>query len=189
MGHHVCPPLVGWLLLAPVRGLLENRLRMLGPHVRPGMTVLETGPAMGWYSLALARLAGPSGRLVCVDVEPRMLAVLRRRAVRAGLVDRLETVAGTVDDPRLEAYVGAVDFAAALHMVHEVPDIPRFLRRVHDLLRPGARLLVAEPKGHVRPAAFRRTLAAARAAGFVELPPPAHVRGHAALLERPGATR
>jgi SAM-dependent methyltransferase len=182
---HVCPWWLGPLLVSPLRRLLENPERLLGPHVRPGMTVLEPGPGMGFFSLPLARRVGPQGRVVCVEPQPRMVAGLRRRARKAGLEDRLEIVDGRLDDPRLDARRGACDFAAAIHMVHEVPDPGAFLARIHELLRPGGRLLILEPPGHVSAAAFEATVACALAAGFREADRPRGPRARAVLLERP----
>ncbi|MBI4917269.1 MAG: methyltransferase domain-containing protein [Acidobacteria bacterium] len=182
---HVCPWWIGWLLVSPLRRLFENPDSLLGPHVRPGMTVLEPGCGMGFFSLPLARMVGPTGRVVCVDLQPRMIAGLRRRADKAGLAPRLESLAGTLDDPALDVRRGTVDLAVAIHMVHEVRDPAAFLRRLAGLLRPGGRLLIVEPKGHVSAAAFERTVQTASAAGFVERGRPLGDRGRAALLERP----
>ncbi len=66
--HGVCPWYLGYLLASPLRRLLENPERMLRPYVRPGMTVLEPGSGMGFFSLPLARLVGAEGRVVCVDL-------------------------------------------------------------------------------------------------------------------------
>ena len=42
--------------------------------IKSGMTVLEVGPGNGTYTLASARQLGSSGRLITVDIEPRMIA-------------------------------------------------------------------------------------------------------------------
>jgi 2-polyprenyl-3-methyl-5-hydroxy-6-metoxy-1,4-benzoquinol methylase len=186
---HVCPWWIGWLLLSPLRRLTQNPARLLGPHVRPGMTVLEPGCGMGYFSLPLARMVGPSGRVVCVDLQPRMIAGLIRRAHKAGLGGRIDAVEGTLEDPRLDALRGAVDFAAAVHMVHEVPAPDGFLARLCALLRPGARLLLVEPKGHVSAPAFEKTVERAVGAGLKELARPLGPRARAALFERPAGER
>jgi SAM-dependent methyltransferase len=184
---HVCPWWVGWLLASPLRRMREDPDRLLGPLVRPGMTVLEPGPGMGFFSVPLARLVGATGRVVCVDVQPRMIAGLERRLRRAHLEARVETVTGTLDDPRLAGRRGTIDLVAAIHVVHEVPDPAAFLARIADFLRPGGRLLVVEPDGRVTGDDFAATLGHAAAAGLRALAPPGGWRGHVALLERPGA--
>jgi SAM-dependent methyltransferase len=51
-------------------------------------------------------------------------------------------------------------------MVHEVPDQRRLLGEIHTCLKPGGKLLVAEPKIHVPGKAFHKTVATAEEAGF-----------------------
>ncbi len=168
--HSVCPWWLGYALASPVRRLFENPERLLQPFVRPGMTVLEPGCAMGFFSLPLARMVGSNGRVVCVDLQQKMLDGLRRRAQRAGLLERIETVICGPYDLGIPQWTGRIDLALAIHVVHEVPDASRFLAQIHAALRDGGRLLVIEPKGHVTPAQFDRTIAAAQAAGFTRDP-------------------
>jgi ubiquinone/menaquinone biosynthesis C-methylase UbiE len=78
--HGVCPWWVGYILASPIRKLAQNPAPMLKPFVRIGMTVLEPGPGMGFFTLELARLVGPEGRVIAVDVQPQMITGLRRRA-------------------------------------------------------------------------------------------------------------
>ena len=87
---HLAPWWLGYGFLVPIRRLWESPRRVCGPWVRPGDTVFELGPAMGWFTLELARLAGPGGRVVCSEVQPRMLDVLARRLRRAGLDGRVD---------------------------------------------------------------------------------------------------
>ena len=164
--HRVCPWYSGYLLASPLRRLLENPERMLRPYVRPGITVLEPGSGMGFFSLPLARLVGAEGRVVCVDLQPRMIEGLRRRARRANVLDRIETAACSPDDLNIGTWAGRIDLAVVIHVIHEVPDADRFLRQIHAALRPGGTLVIIEPKGHVTPTRFEETLALAEAVGF-----------------------
>src|SRR5690349_7070283 len=88
--HRVCPWWLGYLLASPIRRILHNPVQLLGGIIREGMTVLEPGPGMGYFTLEIARLAGKSGRVIAVDIQPRMLDGLRRRAAKAGVLDRLD---------------------------------------------------------------------------------------------------
>ena len=178
--RHICPPWVGYLLLCPLRRLLENPERILGPHVRPGMTVLEPGSAMGYFTLPLARMVGPQGRVLCTEIQPRMLSLLDRRARKAGLADRIETSLCAETDLRLERWTGRVDFVAALHVIHEMANPRLTLEQIFETLRPGGRMLVLEPRGHVSDDRFELSLEQARAAGFAERRPPRVRRDHAA---------
>lgn len=78
-GHDVCPWWVGYFLASPLRRLIQDPGLVLYPHVHAGMTVLEPGPGMGFFTLELARLVGAAGRVLAVDVEPRMIRGLQRR--------------------------------------------------------------------------------------------------------------
>ena len=68
MADRVCPHWVGYLLINPLRKLFENPNKILGPFVQEGMIVLEPGCGMGYFSLPLARMVGPKGRVVGIDV-------------------------------------------------------------------------------------------------------------------------
>lgn len=67
-------------------------------------------------------------------------------------------------------------------MVHEVPDQMAFLRGVRAHLAPAGRLLVAEPRAHVRGAAFERTVAMAGAVGLTPSAAPAVRVSRAVIL-------
>jgi ubiquinone/menaquinone biosynthesis C-methylase UbiE len=73
VAHRVCPWWIGYLLLSPFRRWGQNPNAVLGPYVTRGMTVLDVGCAMGFFTLDLARLVGSNGRVIAVDLQSRML--------------------------------------------------------------------------------------------------------------------
>lgn len=184
MAHHVCPVWVGYLLSNPLRRLVQNPERILSPHLVPGMTVLDSGCAMGFFTLPLARMTGPAGRIIAADLQPGMLHVLRKRALRQNLDARLIYHPCRADSLNLEVWSGQIDFALASAVVHEVPDQERFFTEIFAGLKPGARLLVMEPAGHVRLREFEASLTRAIHAGFICCGHPAVRRNHTALLEK-----
>jgi ubiquinone/menaquinone biosynthesis C-methylase UbiE len=176
---------MGRLLLNPWRKWTLRPERLLERYVRPGMVVLEPGPGMGFFTLTLAHLAGAQGRVIAVDLQPRMLDGLRRRAQNTGLAERIETRVAQPDALGIGDLVGSVDFVLASAMVHEAPSAERFFAEVAGALRPGAEVLLLEPKGHVKDDKFAGELAASRAAGLEVVNHPA-IRGtHTALLRKP----
>ena len=183
MAERVCPWWIGYLLASPIRKLVQDPAAILAPFVREGMTVLEPGPGMGFFTLEAARLVGPRGRVVAVDLQPRMLAALGRRAARAGLAQRIETREARQDTLGVEDLAGRVDVALALLVVHELPDAGRFFAEVRATLAPGGRIVVVEPAGHVKPAAFEEEMAAAARAGLRRAPGPRVWRSATAVLE------
>ncbi len=169
MSHRVCPWWLGYLLLLPLRRIRHNPRKLLGSLVREGMTVLEPGPGMGFFTLDLARMVGPGGRVVAVDLQQRMLKVLSRRALKAGLVDRIDIRRAEPDRLGVEDLAGRIDLVLAIFVVHEMPEAGTFFAEACRALRPGRRLLFAEPKHHVSKYAFDRSLEAATQAGFTRL--------------------
>jgi ubiquinone/menaquinone biosynthesis C-methylase UbiE len=159
MGHHVCPSWVGYLLVSPLRRLVETPERILGPFVDPGMVVLEPGCGMGYFTLPVARMVGSEGRVIVVDIQSKMLDAVRRRAQKAGLADRIEMRKGEAGSLGVEDLTGQVDLAVALYVVHEVPDQAMFFAQIAKALKPSGKLLVLEPRFHVSKSAFEETVA------------------------------
>jgi SAM-dependent methyltransferase len=185
--HDVCPWWIGYLLASPVRRIFNSPAKLLASHVRKGMTVLEPGPGMGFFTVELARLVGGSGRVIAVDIQSRMLDGLRPRAAKAGVLDRLDMRLAAPDSLGLADLAGAVDFTLAFAVVHELPSAARFFREVAQASKYGARLLFVEPKGHVTASLFDAELQAARDAGFTPAGAPSLRPGHTALLEKQGS--
>ena len=186
MGHRVCPWWLGYVLASPLRRLLQDPVAVIQPYVREGMTVLEPGPGMGFFTVELARQVGASGRVIAVDVQPRMIAGLKRRLAKAGLLERTDARLASSDSLGLQDLHGKVDFALAMAVVHEMPNSSRFFAEVAQAMKPGATLLLAEPSGHVKNDAFEAELQDAAAAGLELTDRPVIRRSHAALLKRNG---
>jgi ubiquinone/menaquinone biosynthesis C-methylase UbiE len=160
---HVCPWWGGFFLDNPLRRLIHNPEKIVGPYVKPGMIVMDVGCGMGLFSIAAAKMVGDQGRVIAVDLQQKMLDVLRRRAEKAGVADRIE--AHKCEQNRLGVDAQA-DFALAFMMVHEVPDQRRLLGEIHASLKPGGKLLVAEPKIHVPGRAVQQTVTTAEELGL-----------------------
>jgi cyclopropane fatty-acyl-phospholipid synthase-like methyltransferase len=127
------------------------------------MTVADIGCGKGYFSVAMAGMVGRDGKVLSIDVQEKMLEFLRRRAVRAGVADRITTVLAASDDIKV---TGPVDFVLAFWMVHEVKDIPRFFEQVAAVLKPGAKMLYTEPWMHVTLKRFEEIVGHAQKAGF-----------------------
>jgi cyclopropane fatty-acyl-phospholipid synthase-like methyltransferase len=182
MSKRICPWWLGYILASPVRRWIQDPAVIVGPYVREGMTVLEPGPGMGFFTLELAQRVGRSGRVIAVDVQPRMIAGLKRRLAKAGLSDRVDARLAHNDSMGLKDLAGKVDFTLAMAVVHEMPRSSRFFAEVAEALKPGAALLLAEPSGHVNKAEFEAELQDAAAVGLDLTDRPSVRRSQAALL-------
>jgi len=183
MGLDICPPWLGVVLASPVRKIWQDPGRILKPYVSEGMTVLEPGPGMGFFTIEMARRVGPGGKVVAVDLQEKMLEGVRKRAIQAGVADRVDRRVVT-DDLGLADLAGKVDFVLLFYMLHEVKDRAGFLGQVAAAMKPGARVLLAEPRGHVSPRAFDAELDAALAVGLPMVKQPGGIRSRWAVLEK-----
>lgn len=160
---HVCPWWLAYSFDNPLRRLLHPPEKLFAGLVGPGETAVDVGCGMGHFTLGLARMVGPEGKVIAVDLQPQMLERVRRRAERAGLAERIRLHhAGKTS---MELSVRA-DFVVASWMVHEVPERAAFLREVAALMKPGARFFVAEPRLHVPAEDVERTVKLAEEAGL-----------------------
>lgn len=137
MGHQGAP----WLDRSereqeerPSQAIRELRLQ-------PGMVVADFGAGSGYYTERLARAVGPTGKVLAVDVQPEMLALVGARASTLGLTN-VELVRSTQDDPRLPA--GAVDLILMVDVYHELAEPQRVLRMMKAALSPRGRIAIIE---------------------------------------------
>ena len=185
--QRVCPWWLGYFLASPVRKLQYNPRTILAPYVKQGMTVLDFGSAMGFFSIPLAQMVGPAGKVICVDMQEKMLARLKKRAQKAGVSAQIETRLCAQNSFGLEPLAGKIDFALVFAVAHEVPAREALFAALASVLKAGANLLVAEPRGHVSAENFARTLAIAKDRGLAEAGTPQIARSRAVLLQRPPA--
>ena len=134
-----CPYSARFLLRFPRRALARERLlEVLEP--RPGERVLEIGPGMGYYSLAVAT-ALDGGALDIFDVSQEFLDDVTRKARDRGI----ENVTATQGDARVLPYGDdSFDAAFLVTVLGEVPDQDATLRELARVMRPGGRLVVGE---------------------------------------------
>ena len=82
----------------------------------------------------------------------------------------------------MSGLAGRVDFALAFALVHEAPDKDILFSEIHRVLKPAAKLLFAEPRGHVSKQDFDKTVSLAQSMGFEVVVDLKIRRSHAILL-------
>lgn len=184
MAGHVCPWWLGYFLITPLRRILQSPEKILGSYVKPGMTVLEVGPGMGYFSLWMADAVGADGKVVCVDVQEKMIRALKRRAAKAGVDATIDARVCGAADLGVGDLDGQVDFCLVFAVAHEIDDVDAMFEQLRRTLKPNATCLVAEPKGHVGKKDFDNTIGWLAGAGFRVVEHPSVARSHAALLQR-----
>ena len=84
------------------------------------MAVLEVGPGSGTYTMGAARRIGAQGRLVTVDIEPKMIERVRRRAEAEGIGNIEARVANVYDLPFED---GTFDVVYMIAVIGDIPNL------------------------------------------------------------------
>ena len=81
----------GWLslrrppaILDSIRRLFESPKKLIGPFVKNGQVVADLGCGSGYYTLALAELVGPEGKVYAVDLGKKCIRALEKKADKVG---------------------------------------------------------------------------------------------------------
>ena len=126
----------------PLRRLVQSPSKVMEQAgVHEGMRVLELGPGSGFFTLEASRRVGSSGTLYCLDIQPQLIARLKRKIERDGQ----ENVALMVGDATALPFADdSLDLAFLVTVLGEIPDKDIALRELYRVLRVGGILSVAE---------------------------------------------
>lgn len=115
----------------------ESELRLCGDVA--GKRVIELGIAPSPNSILMAQMGA---KAIALDPDPQAITALRAAAERHEV--RVECHQGDLADLGF-ATSGSVDLVLASHSLAGVDDLPRLLRQVHRVLKPGTPFVVAMP--------------------------------------------
>ena len=104
----------------------------------PGQTACDIGTGPGYFALRMAKIVGEHGQVFGVDVEARILEVLRDR-VGASALRNVTPVLALPGDPLLPP--ASCDVILIVNTFHHFPDGVAYLRRAARALKPGGRLI------------------------------------------------
>lgn len=122
-----------------IEELPETALEKIG--IRKGQTVADVGAGSGYFTVRLARRVGPEGKVYAVDVQPEMLAIIRKRIAKENLTN-VEPVLGSEVDPRLPK--DALDLILMVDVYHELSQPQKMLRKMRSELKSDGRLILLE---------------------------------------------
>lgn len=166
-----------------MRRLIHPPERIVGRFIQEGDEVIDIGCGPGFFSCPMARMVGETGRVIAVDLQEEMLAMLKKKAEEEGLSSVIEIRKAESSTLNLGSKREA-DFALAFYLMHELPDMARAFHEVAEALRPGARMLIAEPSKHVSAGEYGETCRLAGEAGFGIVERPRILFSRAVVLEK-----
>jgi ubiquinone/menaquinone biosynthesis C-methylase UbiE len=116
--------------------------------IQPDNRILDLGVGTGYFALPVARelsARGGTGRVLGLDLEPKMLEILVERATADGLDPWIAAILVDQAAPhRLPLDDGSVDRALLASLYHEVADRPSTLHEVGRVLRPDGSLVIVD---------------------------------------------
>jgi len=135
-----CPFSLAFLVDNPVRRrYMRPLLDRVG--IRSGDRVLELGSGPGTFTVGAARRVGPDGSVIAVDIQPEMIARVRKRVREAGLSNVETYVASAYELPLDDE---SVDRAFLVTVLPEILDQGRALAELRRVLKAGGVLSITE---------------------------------------------
>jgi ubiquinone/menaquinone biosynthesis C-methylase UbiE len=137
-----CPAFLAWSFESPfLQRFNGTRITLDRLGLRPGLKVLEIGPGPGRLLIPAAKQVLPDGEAVGIDIQPRMIERLERRAKDAGITN-LKTIVGDAAQPHVpEASFDVVYLCTALG---EIPARTAALAQCYRVLKPQGVLSITE---------------------------------------------
>jgi SAM-dependent methyltransferase len=110
-------------------------------EIREGFTIADIGAGTGYFTWRLAQYAGPTGKVIAVDIQQRMLDLAAATVRQHGLVN-VEYVVAKETDLRLPP--GSLDIAFVAHSYHEFSQPETIMDAIRRSLKADGRLVVVE---------------------------------------------
>lgn len=136
------PEFMADLIDHPLRRKFQPPLGTAVRHgIEPGMTVLEVGPGSGTYTVGAAKRVGDEGKIVTIDIEPKMVERVRRKAQAEGVGNIEARVADVYDLPFDDESFDAIYLIA---VIGEIPEPGRAMKEFYRVLSPMGTLAFSE---------------------------------------------
>jgi len=136
------PELLASVIDNPLRRKIQPPSEMPLRHsIEAGMTVLEVGPGNGRYTIETARRVGGTGKVIAVDIEPKMIERVTRRAQVEGVANLEARVADVYALPFEDDTFDAVCLIA---VISEIPEPERAMSEFHRVLKSSGTIAFSE---------------------------------------------
>ena len=124
-------------------GYPQRRLKKI--RLKEGMAVVDYGCGPGSYTLPVAKLVGPKGKVFAVDIQPLAIKAIKEKTARESLTN-VEVI--LVDSYNTGIQDSSVDLVLLLDTLHLINDHHALFREIHRLLKQGG--LIFMDSGHMK---------------------------------------
>lgn len=101
--------------------------------------IADLGAGNGYFTIPMAKKV--TGPVYAVDIEPKMLSLLKERAAKEE-VENVEYIVSDLENIKLRNR--SVDKVMAAFVIHEVPDVVKAIKEAKRILKPGGSLMIIE---------------------------------------------
>jgi ubiquinone/menaquinone biosynthesis C-methylase UbiE len=108
------------------------------------MIMADIGAGTGYFSRRLARKVGATGKVLAVDIQPEMLALITNRMTALG-ISNVVPILGSATDPKLPAE--SVDLVLMVDRCHEFDFPAEIMEALCRSVKPGGRVVFVEYRG------------------------------------------
>jgi ubiquinone/menaquinone biosynthesis C-methylase UbiE len=179
--NRVCPVELAGGLDSGVRRFLQNPVKIVKPYIKEGMSVLDIGCGVGYFTIPIAGLTGNSGKVIAADLQQGMLDKLSKKIAGTPFEKIIKLHKSEKDKIGLSE---TVDFVFAFYVIHEIPGQDNFFREICTILKPGGQMLIIEPPLHVSKSGFEEMLEKIRNAGLKIISHPKMLFHKTVLVQR-----
>ncbi len=138
-----CPYRATYLIENPVRRIFFGPKKILNRvGILPKMKVLELGPGGGFLTIEAARMVGDGGIVYCLDIQPEMIEILKKKARRLGIDDKINAAVG--DAANLPYLPNSFDLVFMVAVLGEISCQEKALSEIWRVLKEGGILSITE---------------------------------------------
>lgn len=112
--------------------------------LKEGMAVVDYGCGPGRYTLPIARLVGPKGKVFAVDIQPLAISTVRKKAARESLTN-IEAI--LIDSYNTGIQSSSIDLVLLIDTLHSIGDCEALFHEIHRILKQDG-ILFTDP-GHM----------------------------------------
>lgn len=125
--------------------MFSNPQNVLGQvHVDPGMITADFGCGLGYYTLVLSDLVGPSGKVFGYDIQKDLLGRLKTEITQKG-IENIELIWADLDEPNsTKLKENTLDRVIMTNILFQVEDKKALIREAKRVLKKSGKVVVVD---------------------------------------------